>query len=106
MSLIKKLHRILQKKAAIKRCATCQREMQVIGFSGSGSVMLNGNKFASNIGTAEQCWECNRIYCDRCYPNRPPNTCVCGRGKGKVRHIGGVTYRGSLRLMKVKYLSC
>lgn len=89
----------------VQTCETCSHQMQVIDFSGSGTVMLSAEEIASGIGQAEQCWECERLYCAECYPSRPPNTCVCGRGRDAVRHLGGTVYRGSLRLVKVRYIS-
>lgn len=89
-----------------KRCETCSRRMQVIGFTGgAGGVVLSREELiGGDIGTAEQCLECERVYCDSCYPNRPRNTCVCGRGRQAVHQVGGYTYFGSLRLVKVRYV--
>lgn len=89
----------------IVRCETCPQEMQVLGDAGLGGVTLSRDQIASGSGVAEQCWECGRVYCDQCYPARPRNTCVCGRGRDAVRHIGDTVYRGSLRLVEVRYLT-
>lgn len=89
---------------AVLTCETCDRQMEVVDATGRGGVTLTRQEMAAGIGGAEQCWECGRVYCDKCYPSRPMNTCVCGRGRDAVRHIDGVTYRGSLRLAKVRYL--
>jgi hypothetical protein len=90
---------------AVQTCETCSHQMQVLGFSGGGSVMLSAEDLAAGIGQAEQCWECGKVYCSECYPSRPRNTCVCGRGRDAVRHVGGTVYRGSMRLVKVRYIS-
>jgi len=94
-----------QNEPATQTCETCSHQMQVLGFLGRGSVMLSAEDLASGIGQAEQCRECGRLYCAECYPSRPPNTCVCGRGRDAVRHVGGTVYRGSLQLVKVRYVS-
>jgi len=88
-----------------QQCETCPKQMQVLEFSGKGRVSLSPRDLASGIGQAEQCWECARLYCAECYPSRPQNTCVCGRGRDSVRHVGTIVYRGSLRLVKVRYLT-
>jgi len=96
---------LFQSEPAIQTCETCSHQMQVLDFSDRGSVMLSTEEFASGIGHAEQCWECGRLYCAECYPSRPLNTCVCGRGRDAVRIVEGTVYRGSLRLVKVRYIS-
>lgn len=103
--LLGRLLGLFQSEPTAQTCETCSHEIQVLGFSGSGSVMLSAEDLASGIGQAEQCRECGRLYCAECYPSRPPNTCVCGRGRDSVRHIGGTVYRGSLQLVKVRYVS-
>jgi len=72
------------------------------GPVGFGVVTTRG-EMAKGFGTAEQCWECHRVYCDQCYPSRNRNSCVCCRGRDAVRRIGGATFRGSMRLVKVRY---
>jgi len=104
MGFLDSLRRLFGGQPEVQRCQTCSRQMQLLEFSGKGGVMLAREEFTSGIGGAEQCWECGRVYCDQCYPARPRNTCVCGRGRDAVRHIGGTVYRGSLRLVKVRYL--
>ena len=96
---------LFQSEPAVQTCETCSHQMQVLDFSHRGSVMLSAEDLASGIGQAEQCWECGRLYCAECYPSRVPNTCVCGRGRDAIRHVGGTVYRGSLRLVKVRYIS-
>lgn len=96
---------LFRRQPAVQQCETCSRQMRVLEFSGKGYTMMTRDEFASGTGVAEQCWECERIYCDLCYPTRPPNTCVCGQGRSTVRHIGGAEYRGSLHQVKVRYLS-
>lgn len=96
---------VFQSESTVQTCETCSHQMQVFGFTGSGSVILSAEDLAAGIGEAEQCWECGRLYCRECYQSRPPNTCVCGRGRDAVRHVGGTVYRGSLRLVKVRYVS-
>jgi len=90
---------------SVKKCETCSRRMQTLesGAMRCG-IMLTREELFSGIGGAEQCWECGRAYCDHCYPARPRNSCVCGQGRDAVRDIGGTVYRGSLRLVKVRYL--
>lgn len=104
MNLLGSLRRLFADQPTAERCETCSRPMCVIEFSSKGAVMLSRGEFATGIGSAEQCWECGRLYCDRCYPAREPNTCSCGRGQDAVRHIDGTVYRGSLRLVKVEYM--
>lgn len=87
-----------------KQCETCSRRMEVLGISGGAGVVLSLEEMMTGrIGAAEQCWECERVYCNACYPNRPRNTCVCGLGRLAVREVGGTTHRGSLHLVKVRY---
>ena len=104
MSFLDSLLALFRGKPQVQQCETCSRRMQVLEFSGKGGVMLAREEFTAGIGGAEQCWECGRVYCDHCYPARPPNTCFCGQGGDAVRHIDGTVYRGSLRLVKVRYL--
>lgn len=86
------------------QCEVCHRPLAVIGNGGPMGVMMTREEATSGlVGAAEQCWECHRVYCENCYPNRPRNTCVCGRGRDAVRQVGGTTYRGSLHLVKVRY---
>jgi hypothetical protein len=87
----------------VLHCEVCNRQMQKLG-TGAGYVMITPEDTMIGVGTAEECIECNRVYCDNCYQSRPPNSCVCGRGRDSVRRIGGVIYKGSLRLIKVRYL--
>jgi hypothetical protein len=96
---------LFRSEPEVQKCETCSHEMQVLDFAGRGAVTLSRDEMASGVAQAEQCWECGRVYCAECYPSRPPNTCVCGRGRDAVRHIGGTVYRGSLRLVKVRYVS-
>lgn len=100
-----RIRRIFEREAQVQKCETCDHEMEVLNFSGRGSVMLSTEDLTSGVGHAEQCWECNRLYCGECYPSRTPNTCACGRGRDVVRVVGGTTYRGSLRLVKVRFVS-
>jgi len=95
--------RNFEKVAITKRCAGCDRKMTKLG-EGSGVVMVLMEERTSGVGTAEECWECGRVYCDGCWPGRSRNSCDCGRGRDAVRSIRGVIYRGSLRLVKVRYL--
>jgi len=71
--------------------------------SGHGYVMLSVDQARSAIGSAEECRECGRLYCDRCYPSRPANNCVCGKGSDRIHTEGGTVFKGSLRLVKVRY---
>ena len=103
--VIKRILNFFQKEQKVYTCETCANKMQVLEFSGGGKVILSVESLTSGIGHAEQCWECGRLYCIECYPSRPPNTCVCGKGRNKIRHIGGAVYRGSLRLVKVRYVN-
>jgi hypothetical protein len=83
-------------------CAICERHMIKLQEA-KGRVIITREEDHSNIGTAEECKECGRRYCDRCYPSRPKNDCLCGKGRDIVETHGGVTYRGSMRLVKVQY---
>ena len=96
---------VFQSEPAVQKCETCSHQMQVLDFAGGGGVTLSAEDLATGIGHAEQCWECGRLYCSECYPSRPRNTCVCGRGRDAVRHVRGSVFRGSLRLVKVQYIS-
>ena len=96
---------LFHSEPAVQTCETCSHQMQVLSFSSSGNIMLSLEDLASAIGQAERCWECGRLYCAECYPSRPPNTCVCGRGRDAVHHVGATVLRGSLRLVKVRYIS-
>ena len=100
------LGRFLGKRneSIIQKCETCSRQMQVLDSTEAGGVTLSTEELRSGIGVAEQCWECGRLYCDKCYPSRPPNTCVCGCGRDAVRKIKNTRNRGSLRLVKVRYI--
>ncbi len=102
--LLASLFGAFRNRPSAQKCETCSHEMEVLEFSGRGAVMLSPEDVVSGVGQAEQCWECGRLYCAECYPSRPPNTCVCGQGRTAVRHVGGATYRGSLRLVKVRYV--
>jgi hypothetical protein len=102
--LLGRFSALFQSEPAIQKCETCSHHMQVLEFSGRGSVQLSTEDLVSGIGQAEQCWECGRLYCAECYSSRPPNSCICGRGRDAVRHVGGTVYHGSLRLVKVRYL--
>ena len=95
----------LRGEPPLKQCETCCHRMQVLDSADRGGIMLSAEDMASGIGQAEQCRECGRVYCAECYPSRPPNTCVCGRGRDAVRLAGETTHRGSLRLVKVRYIS-
>lgn len=96
---------VFRSEPTVQKCETCSHQMQVLDFAGGGGVTLSAEDLATGIGHAEQCWECGRLYCSECYPSRPPNTCICGRGRDAVRHIRGSVFRGSLRLVKVRYIS-
>lgn len=87
----------------ILECEICNRPMQKLG-EGRGVVSIHRDEKVIGIGVAEQCWECYRVYCDRCYPSRPQNSCICDKGKNSIRDIEGVTFIGSLKLIKVQYL--
>lgn len=85
----------------ILRCEVCGIRLQKIDNS-RGYIMLAPDEAMSGVSPAEECQECGRVYCGNCYPFRP-NICVCGRGKGSIKSNDGVVYRGSLRLIKVRY---
>ncbi len=104
MDFLRKIFASPEKESPEKVCEMCGRTMQQVA-SGAGKVMLTMEEQKSGIGVAEVCWECGRLYCDNCYPSRPPNTCVCEQGRDKTRIVDGVTYRGSLHLVKVRYLT-
>ncbi len=82
----------------------CGRHIQVLASGRAGGVMVSRDEMTSGVGAAELCRECGRVFCDMCYPNRPRNTCPCGRGRDKVYHERGAIHRGSMRLVKVQYL--
>lgn len=82
-------------------CEACGAKMQKLG-SGKGHIMLSREETFQHIGPAEECHICGRVYCGQCYPSRP-NVCLCGQGIGSVTEIDGVIYKGSLRLIKVRY---
>jgi ankyrin repeat protein len=68
-----------------------------------GGIFLTSKEKIEGIGVAEQCQECGRFYCSACYPSRPKNSCVCGKGRDRIMEVNGVVYRGSIRLVKVRY---
>lgn len=84
-------------------CEVCGRKIEKLE-SGDGYIMLSINQAMASMGGAEECRECGRLYCDRCYPSRPPNTYVCGKGRDSIHTEGGTVFKGSLRLVKVRYL--
>lgn len=90
-------------KSDINNCEVCGRRMKKIE-SGHGYVMLSVDQATAGVGVAEECRECSRLYCDHCYPSRPPNTCVCEKGRDSIHTEGGTVFKGSLKLVKVRYL--
>ena len=84
-------------------CDECKRHMKKIG-AGKGNVILSSAEIGLSVGTAEECRECGRTYCDNCFPNRQ-NICVCGQHQDAVREVDGVMYRGSFLLIKVNYIT-
>lgn len=94
-----------KKELSVLTCETCSHQMLILESPETGAVTLSVEDFKSGIGCAEQCWECGRVYCSECYPSRPPNTCVCGRGRDAVRRFKNRIQRGSLRLIKVRYIN-
>jgi len=79
--------------------------MQILEATRNGMLHLTRQELAQGIGQAEACRERGRVYCAECYPARPPNTCVCGLGRDAVVVFKGTIYRGSLSLVKVRYLT-
>ena len=87
-----------------RRCETCDCTMRVCGgLQNIGGVSLSNVDMMNGIGVAEQCFECQRVYCRHCYPARQRNTCVCGQGRDKTHHVRGGKIRGSLRLVRIQY---
>lgn len=82
----------------------CGRHIRVLELGRAGGVTINKPEMDSGVGAAELCRECGRVFCDMCYPNRPRNTCPCGRGRDKVYHERGAIHCGSMQLVKVQYL--
>ena len=78
-------------------------EVPKTGGVRGGVFLTREEMMAGNVGAAEECKECGRRYCDRCYPARPKNSCVCGKGRTSVEEVDGVIYTGSIRLVKVQY---
>lgn len=92
------------KLGKIFECEVCGRRMQKIAV-GKGSMALSMAELRSGeVGPAEECRECERVYCTQCYQSRP-NKCVCGINQDAVRIEGSTVYKGSLFLIKVRYLS-
>jgi len=87
---------------ALGWCEGCGCEMQLMGLGQLGGVFMGREEMFHGYGVAEQCRECGRLYCASCYPQRG-RACVCGRGAAKVHRERGAVYRGSLRLIKVRY---
>lgn len=103
---LERVFRRFRSEPPVQKCETCFHQMQVLRLHRrQGGVTLSREEMATGVAQAEQCWECGRVYCAECYPSRPRNTCVCGRGRDAVRRLGGTVYRGSLRLVKVRYVS-
>lgn len=90
-------------RTSSEQCEICRRRMERIE-SGRGYVMFSVDQAMAGVGAAEECRECGRLYCDRCYPSRPPNSCVCGKSRDQIHTEGGTVFKGSLRLVKVRYL--
>ena len=89
---------------SVIKCDECGRSMKLLGGSGPGYLMLERSEFTVDVGPAEQCNACGRVWCASCYPGRVKNTCPCGRDRQKVEVVGGATYTGPIRLVKVAYL--
>jgi hypothetical protein len=90
-------------RTKVKRCEDCGRLMTVVGSGKRGGMLLTQQEVRQRIGVAEKCVQCGRVYCDRCYPNRPSNSCTCGRGRDAIEQVDNVIYHGSMRLVKVRY---
>lgn len=86
------------------QCDSCGCAMKLLAGSGPGFLHLDRSEFTGNVGPAERCKACGRIWCASCYPGRPKNTCPCGRDRTAVEVVGGATYTGPIRLVKVAYL--
>jgi hypothetical protein len=84
-------------------CEACGRTMRILAGSGPGYLFLERGDLDRKIGPAERCRACGRVWCASCYPARPRNTCPCGRDRELVARVGGATYTGPIRLVKVKY---
>ena len=82
----------------------CGRHIQLLAYGRAGGVMISREEMASDVGAAELCRECGRVFCDICYPQRLRNSCPCGLGRDKVYHERGAMHRGSMHLVKVQYL--
>ena len=82
----------------------CVRHIRVLACGRAGGVTIGRDELMGGVGAAELCRECGRVFCDTCYPQRPRNTCPCGRGRDKVYHERGAIHRGSMHLVKVQYL--
>jgi hypothetical protein len=77
------------REAKVLSCEACGRRMRRLEV-GRGSIALTAKQMGGGEGPAEQCMECDRVYCGACYPARP-NVCACGKR--------------SMRLVKVRYES-
>lgn len=85
------------------RCTDCGRPMQKLDLARSGSVAYSATEWQTGVRVAEECRECGTTFCQDCAPARPAR-CSCGADPETVRVEGGAHYRGSMRLIKVRYL--
>lgn len=93
----------IQFKGKVRNCEACGSTMEYIE-QGRGGLTISRDEINAGYGAAEECQECGRIYCQKCYPSRQMNTCVCCKGRDSVKIENGVRYHGSIRLVKVFYL--
>ncbi|HET7464637.1 MAG TPA: hypothetical protein VFJ82_25570 [Longimicrobium sp.] len=82
-------------------CAACGCRMVKLAAA-RGQLLLASHEVAAGVGPAEECVECGRAWCARCYP-RKPRGCPCGIGQEARRWDDGVVRHGSVRLVKVHY---
>lgn len=85
------------------QCAICGRKMLKTGVA-EGVAFISRQEMLSGVHGVEECRECGRVWCENCFPARPRFFCECGVNQDVIRIENGVTYRGSVSLVKAQYM--
>lgn len=84
-------------------CAVCGQKMLKTGVA-KGVAVISRQEMLSGVHGVEECRECGRVWCENCFPARPRFFCECGINQDVIRIENGVTYRGSISLVKAQYM--